>query len=87
MKVKKKKTSKGRNIHKHFSLFCWHHHTTYPGSDLTLPEPALLSDFVWPSKLLHVLTEVTLSTVLCSSAGLTFSTHSDRALHLRTITQ
>lgn len=60
---------------------------TYPGSNLTLPEPALLSDFVWTSKLLHVLAEVTLSTVLCSSAGLTFSTHSDRALHLRTITQ
>lgn len=50
---------------------------TNPGSDLTLPKPALLSDFVGASKLLHVLAEVALGTVLSSSAGLTFPTHSD----------
>lgn len=50
---------------------------TYPGSNLTLPKSALLSDFVGTSKLLHVLAEVALGTVLSPSARLTFSTHSD----------
>lgn len=52
------------------------HEVTYPGSNLTLPKPALLSDFVGASKLLHVLAEVTLGTVLCPSAGFTLPTHS-----------
>lgn len=56
--------------------------TTHPGSDLALPKPALLSDFVWASKLLHVFAEVTLSAVLCPSTGLTLPTHSDRPFHL-----
>jgi len=61
--------------------------STYPGSNLTLPKPALLSDFVGASKLLHVLAEVTHGTVLRPSAGLTFATHSHRTLHLRSITR
>lgn len=60
---------------------------THPGPDLTLPKPALLSDFVWTSKLLHVLAKVTLSTVLCPSAGLTLPTHSYRPFHLRSVKQ
>lgn len=60
---------------------------THPGPDLTLPKPALLSDFVWASKLLHVFAKVTLSTVLCPSAGLTLPAHSYRSFHLRTIKQ
>lgn len=60
---------------------------THPGSNLTLPEPALLSDFIWPTKLLHVFAEVTLSAILCSPAGLTFPAHPDRTLDLRGIQQ
>lgn len=60
---------------------------THPGPDLTLPKPALLSDFVWASKLLHVFAKVTLSTVLCPSAGLTLPTHSHRPFHLGTVKQ
>lgn len=60
---------------------------THPGPDLTLPKPALLSDFVWAPKLLHVFAKVTLSTVLCPSAGLTLPTHSYRPFHLGTVKQ
>lgn len=60
---------------------------THSGSDLTLPKPAFLSDFVWASKLLHVFAEVTLSTVLCSSTRLTLPTHSDRPFHLGALKQ
>lgn len=55
---------------------------TYPCSNLALPKPALLPDLVRASKLFHVLAEVTLSTVLRSSAGLTFPTHAHWTLHL-----
>lgn len=73
-----------------YNLVLWlytEHRVTYPCSNLTLPEPALLSDFVGASELLHVLAEVTLSTVLGPSAGLTFPTHSHWTLHLGKIKQ
>lgn len=49
---------------------------THPGSDLTLPQSTLLSDFVWTSELLHVLTEVALSAVLRPQTGVALATHS-----------
>lgn len=55
---------------------------TYPGSHFTLPEPALLSDFVGASKLLHVLAEITLSTVFSPPARLTFPAHPHWTLYL-----
>lgn len=56
---------------------------THPSSDLTLPESALLSDFVRTSKLLHVFTEVTLSAVLCPQTGVTLPTHPGWTLDLK----
>lgn len=55
---------------------------SHPGSDHALPEPALLSDFVGASELLHVFAEVALGAVLRPPAGLTLATHSHRPLHL-----
>lgn len=60
---------------------------THPCSNLTLPKPALLSDFIRPTKLFHVFAKVTLGAVFCSSAGLTFPAHPDRTLDLGGIQQ
>lgn len=58
------------------------HHDTHPSPNLALPQAAFLTDFVRPTKLLHVPAEITLPTVLRAPAGLTFSTHAGRALDL-----
>lgn len=57
--------------------------TTYPCSDLALPEAAFLPDLVWTTELLHVFAEVALSAVLRPQAGVAFATHPGRALDLR----
>lgn len=49
-----------------------------------LPHDTGLLHAPWSSKLLHVFTEITLSTVLSPPARLTLSTHTGRTLHLHT---
>lgn len=53
----------------------WSAVDSYPGSDLALPESALLTNFVGATKLLHVFAEVTLSAVFGPQAGVTLAAH------------